>query len=329
MTLIRLIPMSIYYRFVSREFDRETRAVIAGMRRHEQLVRQGGELFELRRRVHMLEKGLAMRPRRDTFAVEYIEMTVDRFERVRANGALDTESEMWISDVLTQYFDATARSEDQAINESRRRFQSLGVANSAAFRGTELVISKSPAVGVTDFAELAHLRQTVRWFTDKPVSRDSVDLSVDIAVQAPTACNRVPYHFDIYDDAADARSIARIAGGTSGYADNIRNIIVVVGDQSAYPFERDRHLIYIDASLAISSLLMALRVQGIASCCINWPDQPGPERALRKLIPLKEYERVVMLIAYGFPDPAGMVPGSGKRSLASVRRYRSIVKHST
>lgn len=325
----RHLPPAAYYRLFSTEFDRESRAVFAGIRRHHALVQEGAEPFELRRRVHMLEKGLSMRPRRTTFATDYIEMVVERFQDGIRNSSLDQDTRYWITDVLHEYFRATAESEHRRILRARERFFNLETSSGAKFLGPEPVNQRAPAVGADAFEELVHLRQTVRWFLDTPVPRELVDRAIAAGLESPTACNRVPYRFDIYDTPADARRIAAIAGGTVGYVHNLQGLIVVIGDQSAYPSERDRHLIYIDASLAIMGTLFALRTLGVGSCCINWPDQREPERDMRRLIGFERHERIVMLIAYGYPDPEGVVPGSGKRSLESVRRYATLPASAT
>jgi nitroreductase len=69
------------------------------------------------------------------------------------------------------------------------------------------------------------------------------------------------------------------------------------------------------------SFVLALETLGLASCCINWPDVESRERGMASLLRLEPDERVVMLIALGYPDPDAMVPASGKKSLDTVRRY--------
>ena len=89
--------------------------------------------------------------------------------------------------------------------------------------------------------------------------------------------------------------------------------MAVVGDLSAYPLERDRHLIYIDASLASMQLMLAAETLGLATCPINWPDIERAEQRIRDLLDLPPHERVIMLIAIGYGDPEGGVPYSQKK----------------
>lgn len=100
--------------------------------------------------------------------------------------------------------------------------------------------------------------------------------------------------------------------------------MVVVGDLSAYPYERDRHLIYVDASLASMQLMLALETLGLSSCPINWPDIEVMERGMAEVLDLSFHERPIMLISVGYPDPTGNIPFSQKKSSDSMIRWESL-----
>ena len=117
------------------------------------------------------------------------------------------------------------------------------------------------------------------------------------------------------------KKVSEIPMGTKGYAHNIPVIAVIVGRQRAYFSERDRHLIYIDGSLAAMAFMFALETQGIASCPINWPDIEERERKMAKLLGLAPDERPIMLVAIGYPDPEGAVAYSQKKPLEEARFY--------
>ena len=315
---------NVYYRVGSRDFNRENAAVFAGIKEHRRRVDAGTEIFELRRRVHMIEKGLTMRPRRDTFAVAYIDMVLDRFERTVKNGLLTEVMVAWVRDVLDAYFDATQTSKNEVIARARNRYHELRPEIDHPYVGPSAVGKVRKTVDVDALRGLAEGRRSVRWYADRPVDREIVDRAVSVAIEAPTACNRVPYRFRIFDVPEDARRVADIAGGTAGYVHNLQSVAVLVGDLSAYVAERDRHLIYIDGSLAAMSFLLSLEAQGVSSLCINWPDIAKSERALRELIGLEPYERVVMLIAFGYADPDGLAPLSPKVPLIAARAFERL-----
>jgi nitroreductase len=140
-----------------------------------------------------------------------------------------------------------------------------------------------------------------------------IQKTIDAALSAPSACNRQPFRFIVSNIPERASEIAKCAGGTTGYAENVPAIIVVVGDLSAYPKEQDRHLIYIDSSLASMQLMLAAEALGLATCPINWPDIDKAEKRIQRILNLPTHERVVMLISIGYGDPEGGIAYSQKK----------------
>jgi nitroreductase len=183
--------------------------------------------------------------------------------------------------------------------------------------------SSVPAASV-DYDELlglARRRRSVRWFLPQVPDRAAIDRAIDVAAMAPTACNRQPYRYVVLDQPDLVVKAAKLAGGTTGYAEQVPALIVVLGNLGAYFHERDRHLIYIDASLSAMSLLFALETQGLSSCVINWSDVPQREAGMRKLLGLSHRERPIMLIAVGHADATGQLPYSSKKELDMLRSF--------
>lgn len=325
---LRLIARSewastLYYTFGSTAFRREHRAVLAGRVRYHDEQRSGNSaIYLLRRNVHRIEKGLIMRPRRSVFAADYIAETTSSFCKLAEQRGDPTVSQelVWAGDVLGSYFDAAGP--HPAIDAARGQFTAARAGSQRTTSSPYQRDLRGPApVSYEDLYTLSRRRRSVRWFEQKPVPRDLIDKALEVAVQAPSACNRQPYHFRIFDEPERTRRIAAIPMGTTGFSDNFPAVAVLVGDQSAYFSERDRHVIYIDASLAAMSFVLALETLGLSSCCINWPDIESREIAMREEIGLRPDERVIMLIAIGYPDPEGMVPYSQKKSIQVARSY--------
>ncbi len=143
-----------------------------------------------------------------------------------------------------------------------------------------------------------------------------------VGAQSPSACNRLPFEFHIFDEPEMVKKVSSIPMGTKGFSQNFSAIVVVVGKLRAYFSERDRHVIYIDAALASMSFMFALETLGLSSCPINWPDIEECEKKMTSvLVDLEPDERVIMLISVGYPAPDGMVPYSQKKELDLLRRY--------
>jgi nitroreductase len=318
---------SLYYFLFSPAFRREHQSFLrarVNFRENAASPRRSNAAF--RRGIHRIEKGLLMRPRRPIFALDYIQEVCEYFERICRDPSVRREYERdelcWASDVLRSYFAVTG--EHPKIDPLRERFQQLtleggddGLCRTPYKRD---LASPSP-VDFEDLHQLSLRRRSVRWFLPKPVPRELIEKAMLVAAQSPSACNRQPFVFRVFDEPKLTKQVAEVPAGTVGFAHNFPAVAVVVGQQRSYCEERDRHVIYIDGALASMSFVYALETLGLASCCINWPDIEDREREMDRLLKLAPDERPIMLIAFGYPDPEGLVAFSQKKPFAQLCRF--------
>jgi len=272
--------------------------------------------YELRRNIHRLEKGIAMRPRRNVFGVTYIDRTVELFIQQKKTG----NKLEWPQDVLTKFFEIT--DDVSQLKQARNKFiQSLEQPNREPVKIPACRGQLISPINFDDFKKLCYQRRSVRWFMPEKPKRQLLDKAFILAGLSPSACNRQPYKFIVVDEEPLLSKVSILPGGTAGFAHNFPCIVAVVGDLSAYQGEHDRHIIYIDASLASMTFMLTLETLGLSSCAINWPDLESRERQAQALLSLKNYERVVMFIAVGKADPSGQIPYSDKKSLSESRIF--------
>ncbi len=313
----------IYYLLFNPAFTREQHATLAGRWHHIRHVASSGvAAVVVRRNIHRLEKGLCMVPARDRFALDYIDETLVALgDLLKAPQPHEHALIRYAHDVLCAYFAATRWA---ASAPQPKRFERLSAqARETIGAGAPAVPAAQEQLPQTDvsyaqFLTLTQRRASVRNFKPVEVPRAAIEHAVAAAAQAPSACNRQPLRYIAVADNPTKLQLARLPMGTAGYAEGIPLMLAVVGDLSAYPFERDRHIIYIDASLANMQFMLALETLGLASCSINWPDMEARERKAAALLKLAPYERVVMLMAVGYPDPTGLVPHSEKKSVQEM-----------
>ncbi|MDA7505159.1 nitroreductase family protein [Verrucomicrobia bacterium] len=319
---------ALYYSIFSERFSREQFAVLHGQKRFKETNGPGnGSSTILRRNIHRLEKGLIMRPRREVFALAYIEETITAYKRAVEEAQSGTHTEiLWAHDVLNAYFNACGP--HKIINRLRNDYSSIPHLQESCradrantFSPYMRNLEKPLSIEYLDLLKLAKHRRSVRWFKSKPVPRRLIEKAVLVASLSPSACNRQPFEFRFFDDPDLIPKIASLPGGTVGFHDNFPFICVLVGNLAHYYDEKDRHLIYIDGGLAAMSLILALETLGLSSCCINWPDIEKYELQAEQILGLKQYERPIMFLAIGYPDAKGMVPYSEKKSISQLCRW--------
>jgi len=281
--------------------------------------------FLLRRNIHRLEKGLIMEPRRPVFAEGYIGQTVGYYELCLQSGCLSETESKWAYAVILEYFSVVDLTNVTAAAKLRfTHIAKRAAPDDIGQKHVPLLYSALPSSNVSfdELKALCNRRHSVRWFEEKPVPREMIDAAINVAAMAPSACNRQPFKFYVFDDPARAQEIGSIPMGTAGFSENFQAMIVVVGDLSAYPFEKDRHIIYVDSGLAVMQLQLALETQGLGSCAINWPDIDRHEKLMTKELNLAAYQRPVMLLAVGYPNKSAMVPYSAKKTEVDLIVWR-------
>jgi nitroreductase len=315
---------AVYYVLLHPDFAREQMSCLAGRAAYEESLRNPrGSMALLRRNVHRIEKGLLMRPRRAPFALDYIAETVTGYD-IASKAAVDQLELAWARDVLNEYFDANgSHGRLAALYQQFKKTAELCSATFPPRIPYRRNLSQPLGIDYEALLELAKHRRSVRWFRQIAVPRAAIDRAIELGCFAPSACNRQPFSFRIFDDPGLVRQIVKIPFGLAGYDHNVPVIVVIVGKQGNIFAERDRHLIYIDGSLAVMGFLFGLEVQGISSCCVNWPDIEQNERDMGGLLGLAPDEHPILLVALGYPDPDGLVANSTKKSLSQLRRYNS------
>ncbi|MEX2287510.1 MAG: nitroreductase family protein [Planctomycetaceae bacterium] len=322
--------IALYYAWTG-TYDFEQHASFHGKFRHILEVQNhhgDGLRYSLRRSVHRIEKGLIMQPRRPVFAADYIQCTVEQYGRlIDEHSQLDSARDPlidWAGDVLSAYFLEVEAS--PAIDQARAMFQKIG-RQPRLLQQCRAPYRRDLTPLQIDYAalrELAERRRSVRWYLQRPVPRELIDRAVEVARWSPSACNRQPFEFRIFDEPELVRQIADIPMGTSGFSHNIPCIVVVIGHWNAFQEDRDRHVPYIDSSLAVMAFQYALEVQGVSSCSLNWPEIRSCELKMRRLLELQPDERPVLLISLGFPDADGLVPCSEKKTVEQIRSYNRV-----
>jgi len=316
--------LSTLYFYVRGTFYQEQKSVLNGQIEYIKRERSRQKpAYRIVRNIHRIEKGLSMEDRRKIFAESYIQTTVNDVSYAwKNNGTLEEDQLKWSIDVLNEYFNVVSDTEN--INKARLEFKEL--LRNIEYNPNDKVPKdrKEYNKDIPTYNELKDLsvrRTSTRWFKDKKVPRELLDKSLEVAAESPSACNRQSYVFYIYDDDELVNEISDLCLGVTGYEDNIPCLAVIVGKRRAYHHDRDRHIIYIDASLAAMSFQYSLETVGLAACCINWPAIPRNDRAISRKLDLDSDEEVIMMMAIGYPKSTGKIPYSQKKSAKSLREY--------
>lgn len=308
---------ALYYLLFDHQYYREQQATLSGKLAYDSnagIAKLSSAL--LRRNTHRLEKGLIMQPRKSVFAEGYITDTIACYKQCLEQGTIAQDELKWAQDVLVNYFSVVDLTQSMTIKHAQQIFLALPVTSTELAQANPYLFSQRTRGDVTpdDLYNLFKQRRSIRWYQNKIVDIKLIEQAVEMASQAPSACNRQPFEFYTFTDPVKASEIASIPMGTKGFSENIQALIVIVGDLSAYPKERDRHVIYIDGGLVAMQLMLAFESLGLSTCPINWPDIELYEKQMDKALSLDKHQRPIMLMAVGYGDENGGIPFSQKKT---------------
>ena len=319
--------LAVAYGVINGAYRREMFATLKGRVRYGQQLRSGTEKSSslLRRNIHRLEKGLVMRPRRAVFSEAYIDETVECFAKVQ--GVIEEDELKWATDVLTNFFSIVELGKSKTISQAHDKFlasiEGVREMNESEqwvpYARNHSLERKIPSY--EEFLALCQRRRSVRWYESRVVEQNLLEMALVAAGFAPSACNRQPFEFRLVTEPSYASKLGAMAGGTGGFFQNFSALAVVIGDLSSYKYEKDRHLIYIDAALASMQFMLALETLGLSSCPINWPDVDYSDTKMQRELNLPLYKRPIMLISIGYADGVGMIPYSKKKAISLTGKF--------
>jgi nitroreductase len=331
----KINPLSRYSkqrRKLAKALRAESKATMAGLRAlQDQFSRSISTVPNLRRSIHVLEKGLCFPKRKKIFGLNFIGPAVNLYAEALENSKVSKSELKWASDVLNKYFQAVDH-EAPEIKDSHKKFSSLPSLESSSehtfspYREIDIPsyakrFTSSGIDALDQFHELCRSRRSHRHFKKEPIPIETVRHAITAALESPSACNRQPFDYYMATEPEMIRKICELPLGVRGYGDDLPAMIVVVGNLGCYDETRDHHLIYIDSALATMTLMLALTSSGLGSVPINWPDIPEKHQQMRELLNLKPWQVPVMLLGLGIPDPDTMIAYSSKRSVNDVLHH--------
>lgn len=171
------------------------------------------------------------------------------------------------------------------------------------------------------FMDVVYGRRSVREFTKAPVSDDTIAMAVQIAMQAPSVCNRQSARVHQFDNPRVIKSVLDLQGGFGGY-DMPPRLLLITADLDAFLFATERNQPFVDGGLFMMSLLLGLTQVGLGSCSLNTAMGTDRDAAIRKIIDIPDNEVFISFVAVGHYAPEIHVPRSKRIDVDRV-----LVRH--
>ena len=156
-----------------------------------------------------------------------------------------------------------------------------------------------------DFIDLAKSRYSVRAFSDKKVESEKLDIILETARVAPTACNNQPQKIYVLQSESAIEKLKEV----SKFVFGAKTVIMITSDKNCEwknPFTDKYHTGEIDCSIVCTHMMLQAWELGIGSCWVGYFD---PDLIARKFN-LPKNEQVIALLPIGYPAD-GSKPANG------------------
>lgn len=176
-----------------------------------------------------------------------------------------------------------------------------------------------PLKDPSDASALLATRSSCRMFDTRPIPQALLERVVGLAQRAPSQCNRQSSQVHVYQNPADIERLLLLQGGSRGFAESVGNLMVVTSDVAAWSGPGQRNQPYVDGALFAMGLLLAAHSVDLLGCPLNLAITNAVERKIKETGRIPEDERLIMMIAIGYPKTESLtVASSPRRALSEV-----------
>jgi len=178
-----------------------------------------------------------------------------------------------------------------------------------------------------ELTTLLNARRSLRRYAGRPVDRATILDCLEAARIAPSSENIQPWRFIIIDDPELLEKVATEASSgvylPTKFIRKAPVIIAVLAETDILvnrigAFLQGTQFYLLDLGIACQQLVLRAEDLGLGSCYVGWFNVGRTRAALG----LRKKEKIVCLIALGYPDPATPRPAGHKRKpLAELVRF--------
>ena len=177
------------------------------------------------------------------------------------------------------------------------------------------------------FLQLVRQRFSVRKFLAQPVEREKINLCLEAARLAPSACNSQPWRFIVIDEPELKNRLAeKIFSGpyaSNYFARQAPVLVVVISERGKFlarigGYLRDTRYYLIDIGIAVEHFVLQATELGLGTCWLGWFN----EKEVKKVLNLPAETKIDIVLAVGYPAIAPRI--KKRRELSEIARFNEI-----
>ncbi len=160
-------------------------------------------------------------------------------------------------------------------------------------------------------------RFSCRSYRPEVVPQELVEQVVSAAQWTPSQCNRQSVRVHCFQDRDHLKKLLLLQSGASGFHEHVFNLFVVSSDATAWLGAATRNQLYVDGGLFSLGLMLACHAYGLGTCALNLAVDNAKERRIKAVGSIPPCERLVLMIAFGYPSDHGVKAARSPRMSVS------------
>lgn len=174
----------------------------------------------------------------------------------------------------------------------------------------------------SDFAKFAKSRHTLRHYVGN-VSEDEIRNAVELAMTAPSACNRQPVRVHCVCDKEMVDKVLALQSGNRGFGKDADKVLIISGDLADVCWIDERYDTYTNCGIFIMNLCYSLFYYKIAHCVLNWSIcvDSAKDKQLHELVGIPDSEVVAAMISCGKTPNEVDVAESPRKNVSEILRF--------
>ena len=273
------------------------------------------------RHYHVIEKGLTMPEFKFGSSRNMVAGLIGLLERYEREPVSVKESiskdQIRAAECALQEYRERHQEHGYDVADLFRRFGKDSVQETKSGGSKNSVVKVRPSEEADVFFEFLKSRVSVRTFLPgHSPSEEMLWRIAEIANTAPSVCNRQTsrLHFFVGEQ---AQKVLSHQGGNRGFGHTIPSVAIVTSDQRYFHGVAERNQGWIDGGMFAMQTLLAIHCFGLGAVPLNWSVLNEQDRRLKRETGIPDYERIIMLIGFGFPSDQS-VPFSNRKPCTSI-----------
>jgi nitroreductase len=140
-------------------------------------------------------------------------------------------------------------------------------------------------------------RRSIRKYTSQKIKPDLVDKIIKAGMYAPSAVNKQPWHFIVFEDRKTMQEIMNVHQSSAMLAEAQTAILVCYDEH----MQHDEGYGAVDCSNATQNMLLAAHALGLGACWVGIYPRLKRMEALHSIFGLPQHVKAFAVIALGYP----------------------------